>query len=79
MDVHQNSTRLCGQSGHSNGSERKEMNKKLAVEAVICAISFPVAVLVALEGHGKILWIYVAFVAGLGVIWILQGLFRKSN
>jgi hypothetical protein len=55
------------------------MNKKLALEAVICGISFPVAVLLAHKGHGKMLWIYVGFVAGLGIIWILQGLFRKSN
>jgi hypothetical protein len=57
----------------------KEMNKKLAIEAGVCAISFPVAVLLPHKGHGRILWIYAAFVAGLGIIWVLQGLFRKSN
>jgi hypothetical protein len=55
------------------------MNKKLAVEAGICAISLPVAVLLAHGGYGRILWIYAAFVAGLAIIWVLQGLFRKSN
>ena len=60
-------------------TERKAMNKKLAVEAGICAISLPVAVLLAHGGYGRILWIYAAFVAGLAIIWVLQGLFRKSN
>jgi hypothetical protein len=55
------------------------MNKKLAIEAGICAISLPVTVFFAHEGYGRILWIYAAFVAGLGVIWVLQGFFRKSN
>ena len=55
------------------------MNKKLAIEAGICGISFPVAVFFACRGYSQILWIYVAFVAGLGLIWVLQGLFRKSN
>ena len=63
----------------SGESERKKMNKKLAIEAGICGISFPVAVFFACRGYGQILWIYAAFVAGLGVIWVLQGLFRKSN
>jgi hypothetical protein len=55
------------------------MNKKLAMEAGICAISFPVAVFFACKGYGRIMWIYAAFVAGLIIIWILQGCFRKSN
>ncbi|HXC99444.1 MAG TPA: hypothetical protein VN048_08885 [Verrucomicrobiae bacterium] len=55
------------------------MNKKLAIEAGVCAISFPVTVFLAHEGHGRILWIYAAFIAGLAIVWILQGLFRKSN
>ena len=55
------------------------MNKKLALEAGICAFSLPVTVFIAHQGHGRILWVYVAFVAALAVIWVLQGLFRKSN
>ncbi len=55
------------------------MTKKLALEAGICALSLPLAVFIAHRGHGRTLWIYVAFVAALAIIWVLQGLFRKRH
>ena len=58
---------------------KKEMNREDAVKAAIYAASFPVALLLAHKGYTGALWVYLALVAGLAVVWILQGLFRKSG
>jgi hypothetical protein len=59
--------------------DKNEMNREEAIKAVIWAISFPVALFLAHAGHPGALWLYVALVTGLAVVWILQGLFRKSD
>jgi hypothetical protein len=55
------------------------VDRRTAIKAVIYAISFPLALFLAHEGHPGALWAYVALVTGLAVVWILQGLFRKSE
>jgi hypothetical protein len=55
------------------------MSRIAILEVTMCAVSFPVAIFLAHEGHTGALWLCVALVAGLGATWVLQGLFRKSK
>jgi hypothetical protein len=55
------------------------MNREDALKVTIYAVSFPIALLLARKGYTSALWLYLALVTGLAVVWILQGLFRKSG